>query len=211
LQSSDIEVQTDAVKVSIRYPSAGQGDSPSFDCSNLTKTSMKWPPVGSGNARTSLLLVDWDSDHVETASLKALPYSVIISTFPWLEYIVRVGWDVVRRDVSMPDAGWIWIQAMDRAQQRLSLIFVTLQAFGQTEGTLPSSLYRVLDTQSESTWITVTNHFTILPSIDQDIVEWLDTRRLNSNHRHLYRHRFSMSQSKLSSAAVRLFPIALRF
>ena len=41
--------------------------------------------------------------------------------FPWLEYIVRVGWT--------EDGGHVWAQILDRSQQRLELILIPESQF----------------------------------------------------------------------------------
>ncbi|CAB3262330.1 unnamed protein product [Arctia plantaginis] len=42
-------------------------------------------------------------------------------TFPWFEYLARVGWT--------PDGRYVWVQLLDRKQQRLELALIPLEQF----------------------------------------------------------------------------------
>ena len=41
--------------------------------------------------------------------------------FPWLEYLVRVGWT--------PDGKYVWVQLLDRPQQHMDLVLIPVQSF----------------------------------------------------------------------------------
>ncbi|XP_048485836.1 dipeptidyl peptidase 9 [Plutella xylostella] len=44
-------------------------------------------------------------------------------SFPWFEYLARVGWT--------PDGNYVWVQLLDRKQQRLELVLIPLEQFSE--------------------------------------------------------------------------------
>lgn len=54
----------------------------------------RFPRTGTANAKSKLKMVQFtlnESLQISQVSIRNLPYS-LSSVFPWLEYIVRVGW-----------------------------------------------------------------------------------------------------------------------
>ncbi|KAH8340890.1 hypothetical protein KR059_009332 [Drosophila kikkawai] len=83
----------------------------------------RFPRTGSPNAKSKLKLVQFvlnEALQISEIAIKDLPYS-LLAVFPWLEYIVRVGWT--------PDANYVWVQGLDRKQQRLDVILIPLDNF----------------------------------------------------------------------------------
>nr|NP_651304.3 uncharacterized protein Dmel_CG3744, isoform F [Drosophila melanogaster]NP_996292.2 uncharacterized protein Dmel_CG3744, isoform E [Drosophila melanogaster]AAF56357.3 uncharacterized protein Dmel_CG3744, isoform F [Drosophila melanogaster]AAS65214.2 uncharacterized protein Dmel_CG3744, isoform E [Drosophila melanogaster] len=83
----------------------------------------RFPRTGSPNAKSKLKLVQFvlnEALQVSEIAIKDLPYS-LLAVFSWLEYIVRVGWT--------PDAKYVWVQGLDRKQQRLDVILIPLDNF----------------------------------------------------------------------------------
>ncbi|EDV91234.1 dipeptidyl peptidase 9 [Drosophila grimshawi] len=83
----------------------------------------RFPRSGTPNAKSKLKLVQFvlnEALQISEVSIKDLPYSML-AVFPWLEYIVRVGWT--------PDAKYVWLQGLDRKQQRLDVMLIPLDNF----------------------------------------------------------------------------------
>ncbi|XP_055857194.1 dipeptidyl peptidase 9 [Episyrphus balteatus] len=93
----------------------------------------RFPRAGTPNAKSKLKMVQFvlnESLQISEICLKNLPYSMSV-VLPWLEYIVRVGWT--------PDSKYVWMQAMDRKQQRLDLVLIPLDNFCETYSSTASS------------------------------------------------------------------------
>ncbi|XP_064540228.1 dipeptidyl peptidase 9 isoform X2 [Drosophila montana] len=83
----------------------------------------RFPRSGTPNAKSKLKLVQFVLNEallITEISIKDLPYS-LSAVFPWLEYIVRVGWT--------PDANYVWLQGLNRKQQRLDVMLIPLDNF----------------------------------------------------------------------------------
>ncbi|CAD7092052.1 unnamed protein product [Hermetia illucens] len=93
----------------------------------------RFPRAGTANAKSKLKLVQFtlnESLQITDICIKDLPYSLTV-VFPWLEYIVRVGWT--------PNSQYIWLQAMNRQQQRLDLVLIPLDNFCEAYSSSASS------------------------------------------------------------------------
>ncbi|XP_055608530.1 dipeptidyl peptidase 9 [Uranotaenia lowii] len=83
----------------------------------------RFPRAGSANAKSKLKLVQFrlsEALKITDACIKELPCPLTYA-FPWLEYIVRVGWT--------PDSKYVWAQLLDRIQQRLELVLIPVDNF----------------------------------------------------------------------------------
>ncbi|XP_030374794.1 dipeptidyl peptidase 9 isoform X2 [Scaptodrosophila lebanonensis] len=83
----------------------------------------RFPRSGTTNAKSKLKMVQFvlnEALQISEICTKDLPYS-LLAVFPWLEYIVRVGWT--------PDANYVWLQGLDRKQQRLDVLLIPLDNF----------------------------------------------------------------------------------
>ncbi|XP_017469949.1 PREDICTED: dipeptidyl peptidase 9 [Rhagoletis zephyria] len=93
----------------------------------------RFPRAGTANAKSKLKLVQFvlnESLQISDVCIKDLPYTLSL-VFPWLEYIVRVGWT--------PDSNYVWMQGMNRKQQRLDLVLIPLDNFCETYTSSASS------------------------------------------------------------------------
>lgn len=96
---------------------------PSSQASGMEYEEYRFPRAGSPNAKSKLKLVQFElSETLQITKMchKDLQHPLTYY-FPWLEYIVRVGW--------MPDAKHIWAQLLNREQNRLDVILISLDNF----------------------------------------------------------------------------------
>ncbi|GLH11264.1 AGAP003138-PA-like protein [Gryllus bimaculatus] len=127
----------------------------------------RFPRAGTPNAKSNLKIVQFRLNEalqivdVETLELQ-YPLSVM---FPWMEYVVRVGWT--------PSSEHIWVQLLDRRQQRLELVLLSLDNFTEpppnvynVENNLnpPTPAVQVLYTQHSDIWINVNDLLYFFPS-----------------------------------------------
>lgn len=83
----------------------------------------RFPRAGSSNAKSKLKLVQFtlsETLQIANVCIKDLQHPLTYH-FPWLEYLVRVGW--------MPDSKSVWAQLLNRQQNRLDLILIPLDNF----------------------------------------------------------------------------------
>nr|XP_014088753.1 dipeptidyl peptidase 9 isoform X1 [Bactrocera oleae]XP_014088754.1 dipeptidyl peptidase 9 isoform X1 [Bactrocera oleae]XP_036233185.1 dipeptidyl peptidase 9 isoform X1 [Bactrocera oleae]XP_036233186.1 dipeptidyl peptidase 9 isoform X1 [Bactrocera oleae]XP_036233187.1 dipeptidyl peptidase 9 isoform X1 [Bactrocera oleae]XP_036233188.1 dipeptidyl peptidase 9 isoform X1 [Bactrocera oleae]XP_036233189.1 dipeptidyl peptidase 9 isoform X1 [Bactrocera oleae]XP_036233190.1 dipeptidyl peptidase 9 i len=93
----------------------------------------RFPRAGTANAKSKLKVVQFvlnESLQISDVCIKDLPYSLSL-VFPWLEYIVRIGWT--------PDSNYVWMQGLNRKQQRLDLVLIPLDNFCETYTSTASS------------------------------------------------------------------------
>ncbi|ALC47034.1 CG3744 [Drosophila busckii] len=93
----------------------------------------RFPRSGTDNAKSKLKLIQFvlsEALQITEISIKDLPYS-LQAVFPWLEYIVRVGWT--------PDANYVWLAGLDRKQQRLDVMLIPLDNFCESYSSEVSS------------------------------------------------------------------------
>lgn len=84
----------------------------------------RFPRAGTPNAKSKLKLVQFtlsETFQIQDICIKDLQHPLTYY-FPWLEYIVRIGW--------MPDSKHVWAQLLNRQQNRLDLIVIPLDNFG---------------------------------------------------------------------------------
>ena len=97
------------------------------------------------NAQSTLRLLRFTVCPRSQEITDILHYDLINSlstVFPWVEYIVRVGWT--------EDGGHVWAQVLDRSQQRLELILIPESQFERSSlPKLGSSFESVAPEQSE--------------------------------------------------------------
>ena len=120
--------------------------------------------------------------------------------FPWLEYIVRVGWT--------EDGGQVWAQVLDRSQQRLELILIPESQFERSslpklgssfESNGPGSPgyggpagseaapapIQVITSEQSEWWVSVHDILKFLPHPDPGQVKFLWASE-ETGYRHLY-------------------------
>lgn len=83
----------------------------------------RFPRAGTPNSKSTLKMVEFrlsESLRISDICIKELQVSLNY-LFPYLEYIVRIGWT--------PDAKYVWAQLLNRQQQYLELILIPLESF----------------------------------------------------------------------------------
>lgn len=166
----------------------------------------RFPRAGSPNAKSKLKLVQFtlsETLQIEDVCIKDLQYPLTYY-FPWVEYIVRVGW--------LPDSSGIWAQLLNRQQNRLELILIALDNFVDIcsnssshssspngsassgniiEHSWQSTLIRqttpiqVIWSQTSNTWINVNDLLEFI-EISSTSVTFIWASEKESGFRHLY-------------------------
>uniref|UniRef100_A0A182ME48 Dipeptidyl peptidase 9 n=1 Tax=Anopheles culicifacies TaxID=139723 RepID=A0A182ME48_9DIPT len=106
---------------------------PSSQSSGRDYEEYRFPRAGTPNAKSKLKLVQFrlsENLRITDICIKELQCPLTFA-FPWLEYIVRVGWT--------PDSKHIWAQLLDRPQQRLELVLLPLDNFCEIYSSSSSS------------------------------------------------------------------------
>jgi dipeptidyl-peptidase 9 len=83
----------------------------------------RFPRAGTSNARSSLKMVEFKlSETLRISEICIRELQIPLNyLFPYLEYIVRVGWT--------PDSNYVWAQLLNRQQQYLELILIPVENF----------------------------------------------------------------------------------
>jgi len=150
----------------------------------------RYPRADTANPTSTLKLINFtlglnkeilDCSHYELAtSLKTL--------FPWYEYLVRAGWT--------PDGQNVWVQLLDRSQQRLELILVPKNQFvrcvfpkiGDSNGpeiSRDQAPIQVITVEQSDTWVNVDDILLFLPHHDHNQVKFVWASE-ETGYRHLY-------------------------
>ncbi|KAL1501567.1 hypothetical protein ABEB36_006867 [Hypothenemus hampei] len=150
----------------------------------------RFPRAGCSNSKSYLKLVEFKlNEHLQIVDLCLLDLQFsLYAIFPWMEYMVRVGWT--------PDAESIWVQLLDRRQQHLELVILSLGSFspdlpyynhcGQSDRRLPGKgVVQVVYAQDSKYWINVHDLLYFLPSEDSHEVKFLWANE-DTGFRHLY-------------------------
>ncbi|XP_058055643.1 dipeptidyl peptidase 9 [Anopheles bellator] len=106
---------------------------PSSQSSGRDHEEYRFPRAGTPNAKSKLKLVQFrlsESLRITDICIKELQCPLTFA-FPWLEYIVRVGWT--------PDSKYVWAQLLDRPQQRLEVVLLPVDNFCEIYSSLASS------------------------------------------------------------------------
>lgn len=149
----------------------------------------RYPRADSPNPNSTLKIINFtiglnkeilDCCHFELGtSLKTL--------FPWFEYLVRVGWT--------PDGQNIWVQLLDRSQQRLELVLIPKNHFvscafpklGETNGAdscREQAPVQVITVEQSDSWVNVHDVLLFLPHSDQNQIKFLWASE-ETGYRHL--------------------------
>ncbi|XP_045621512.1 dipeptidyl peptidase 8 isoform X2 [Procambarus clarkii] len=113
----------------------------------------RFPRAGMSNAESTLRLLEVEVGPAEELRVTTRHLRHDLKQLaPWHEYLVRVGW--------VPDGTQIWCQLLDRRQQRLELILLSLSSFtGQKSPAAPSAPSppllspHVIVSEHSNTWI----------------------------------------------------------
>ncbi|KAF4531434.1 hypothetical protein B566_EDAN004202 [Ephemera danica] len=97
------------------FPSAGSAE------------EFRFPRAGTPNAKSELKVAQFRlSSSLQITDVRVLGLvESLRSNFPFLEYLVRVGWT--------PEGSHVWCQLLDRRQQRLDLALIPIESFSVDE------------------------------------------------------------------------------
>ncbi|XP_050313592.1 dipeptidyl peptidase 9 isoform X2 [Anthonomus grandis grandis] len=135
----------------------------------------RFPRAGCPNSKSYLKLVEFKlNEHLQIVDLCLLDLQFSLrAMFPWIEYMVRVGWT--------PDAEYIWVQLLDRRQQHLELIILSLNNFSpdlpyfshSSQQTVLSDepVVQVIYSQESQYWINVHDLLYFLPSNEHEPID----------------------------------------
>ncbi|XP_053623056.1 dipeptidyl peptidase 9-like [Plodia interpunctella] len=188
---------------------------PSSQTSSGELEEFRFPRAGTPNAKSTLKMVtfrlqraspstvldyyqegvaDSSSDVKEPLEVTDLQWfslrTPLKEAFPWSEYLARVGWT--------PDGKFVWVQLLDRKQQRLELCLIPLSSFStpftydsqETPKTRNSVDQKIEDIQvlvseaAPDAWINVHDILYFLPSTE-DRVSFIWASE-ETGHLHLY-------------------------
>ncbi|XP_063979014.1 dipeptidyl peptidase 9 [Diachasmimorpha longicaudata] len=136
----------------------------------------RFPRAGALNARSNLKMVQFrltEGLQIINIEILELQYPLHIM-FPWMEYLVRVGWT--------PNAQYVWVQLLDRKQQRLELVLLSVDNFcepppniysSENHFTPLSASVRVIYSEQSPIWINVNDLLYFLPSDDPNEVKFI--------------------------------------
>ncbi|XP_014230063.1 dipeptidyl peptidase 9-like isoform X1 [Trichogramma pretiosum] len=160
---------------------------PSSDTSQEAD-EFRFPRAGTNNARSNLKMVQFkvtDTYQITDIETLELQYPLHIM-FSWMEYMVRAGWT--------KDGKHVWVQLLDRKQQRLDLVLILVDNFCET----PPNVYlsenrfsplsgsiQVIYSQKNNVWVNVNDLLYFLPSRDPAEVKFIWGSE-ETNYRHLY-------------------------
>lgn len=148
----------------------------------------RFPRAGTPNSKSNLKMVQFRLNEnmqimdVDTLELQ-YPLSVM---FPWMEYLVRAGWT--------PDSEHIWVQLLDRRQQRLELVLLSVDNFTEpppnmynVENSLnpPTPAVQVIYTQYSDIWINVNDLLYFFPTSENGELRFVWASE-ETGFRHLY-------------------------
>ncbi|XP_076293768.1 dipeptidyl peptidase 9 [Lasioglossum baleicum] len=148
----------------------------------------RFPRAGTPNAKSNLKMVQFRlTETLQIVNIDILELQYPLHTmFPWMEYMVRVGWT--------PDAQYVWVQLLDRKQQRLELVLLSIDNFSEpppnvynweNQFTSSSASVQVIYSEQSSTWINLNDLLYFLPSDNPSEVKFLWGSE-ESDYRHLY-------------------------
>lgn len=172
---------------------------PSSQATGSEYEEYRFPRAGTPNAKSKLKLVQFtlsETLNIQDIIVKDLQIPLTYF-FPWMEYIVRVGW--------MPDARSIWAQLLNRQQKRVDLIMIPLDNFSEvcsnssttsspsgaaTDHSWRSTLTKVttpiqvIYSQSSPAWVNINDLLTFVDYNDSEVTFIWGSEE--SDFRHLY-------------------------
>lgn len=147
----------------------------------------RFPRAGCANSNSYLKMIEFkvnDDNEIVDICMLELQFS-LNSIFPWMEYIVRAGWT--------PDSQYIWVQLLNRKQQRLDLVLLSLGNFienlpmfdNRDHHQTSKPLIHVIYSQESSIWINLHDLLYFLPSNDPTEIKFIWASE-DTGFRHLY-------------------------
>ncbi|KAK7570778.1 hypothetical protein V9T40_010145 [Parthenolecanium corni] len=148
----------------------------------------RFPRAGTANSKSNLKLLEFSlNENLQITHLKNLELQYPLSyMFPWMEYMVRAGW--------APNNDTIWVQLLDRRQQRLEIVLLSVENFTEPppniyylESHLPpaSPPAHVIYSQTSDVWINVHDMLHIFPISENGEVTFIWASE-ETGFRHLY-------------------------
>ncbi|XP_034233553.1 dipeptidyl peptidase 9 isoform X2 [Thrips palmi] len=179
---------------------------PSYLQNNGEVEEFRFPRAGTPNSRSTLKLVEFKvSGSCQIIDIRELemvtPLSIL---FPWMEYLVRVGWT--------PESDFIWAQLLDRKQQHLELVLISVDYFVEVSAlaaspaspassphspplsnTSPNHIHFIQNhqmvhtvcSQESKVWINVNNLIYFFPRTEANEVQFICVSE-ETGFRHLY-------------------------
>jgi len=164
------------------FPSANPESKPEVE-------EFRYPRADTPNPTSTLKLINFTLG-TKNEILGRVDYSMAVSLkvlFPWYEYLVRAGWT--------PDGQNVWVQLLDRSQQRLELVIIPKNQFircpfsklGESNGgpRETSLQVQVITGEQSDSWVNVHDILRFLPHNDPNQVKFLWASE-ETGFRHLY-------------------------
>ncbi|KAJ8913762.1 hypothetical protein NQ315_002442 [Exocentrus adspersus] len=176
----------------ILYEEVDEGDVkvfclPSSQSDSGDVEEYRFPRAGCANSKSYLKMIEFKvNEHLQIVDICMLELQFsLYMLFPWMEYIVRVGWT--------PNSEYIWVQLLDRRQQKLEVVLLSLSNFTEvlpiyddsSSLHLGSPIVQVIYSQESNIWVNVHDLLYILPSSDNNEVQFIWASE-DSGFRHLY-------------------------
>ncbi|CAG9836464.1 unnamed protein product [Diabrotica balteata] len=172
----------------ILYEEVDEGDVkvfcfPSSQSDSGDVEEFRFPRAGCANSKSYLKMIKFKvNEHLQIVDVCMLEMRFSLSgLFPWMEYVVRAGWT--------PNAESIWVQLLDRRQERLQLVLLSLQNFIEV---VPISIdhdsnpvVQVIYSEESVIWVNVHDLLYFLPTTDNNEVQFIWASE-ESGFRHLY-------------------------
>jgi dipeptidyl-peptidase 9 len=174
----------------------------------------RFPRAGTPNAKSTLKIVEFRlSENLRIVDVSNKELQVPLNfQFPYLEYIVRIGW---------ADSRYIWAQLLDRQQQYLELVLLPVESFcSEPYNSNPSSMEsisekhlwesmlnkcskppQVIYTERSSQWINIHNLLYFM-EINDDYVEFIWSSE-ETGFRHLYLVQSSLQINPIQQNGIR--------
>ncbi|XP_023019960.1 dipeptidyl peptidase 9 [Leptinotarsa decemlineata] len=177
----------------ILYEEVDEGDVkvfcfPSSQSDSGEVEEFRFPRAGCANSKSYLKMMEFKvNEHLQIIDVCMLELQFSLSLlFPWMEYIVRVGWT--------PNGEYIWVQLLDRRQQRLELVLLSLSNFTEvlplyedsTNVHLTNPTVQVIYSQESSIWVNVHDLLHFLPCSENSNEMQFIWASEESGFRHLY-------------------------
>ncbi|XP_023345697.1 dipeptidyl peptidase 9 [Eurytemora carolleeae] len=152
----------------------------------------RYPRADTTNPTSTLKLLNFTLGH-NNEILDCSQYVLVTSLrtlFPWHEYLVRAGWT--------PDGQNIWVQLLDRCQQRLELIIIPknqfvrctysnieLQSQNGSDISKERAPVQVITVEQSDTWVNVNDILLFLPHSHPHQLKFIWASE-ETGYRHLY-------------------------
>jgi len=174
----------------------------------------RYPRADTPNATSTLRMLRFTlSSKQEVVDVESYDLRTSLTTsFPWLEYIVRVGWT--------DDGTHIWAQLLDRSQQRLELVLIpesqfvrsSLPRLSASPETLrngpesaPEEALQVVASEQSEWWLSVHDILHFLPHNDPTQIRFLWASE-ETGFRHIYLVVASIVTNRLEGPDAALCP-----